>query len=88
MTVSIEDRKIFADLAIAIADALEDPTCPESLRDPLTEATSELTNLLLLSASHSAILRALASLTQSGDGKARPEAETLNAGHLSAKANA
>jgi len=66
-TNTSEDRKVFAALAVAAADVLEHPACPTSLRDALTEVTSELTNLLLLSVDNSSMLRALAGLAESGD---------------------
>jgi hypothetical protein len=75
MTKSIEDRKVFINLAVAVADALEDPSTPESLRDPLNEIAAQLIDHL--SGGNAALeLRALAGLAQSGDGRTRPETET------------
>jgi hypothetical protein len=52
-------NEIFVALAVAVADALECPECPEGLRDALNDSVvNELTDLL--SSNNSALLRALA----------------------------
>jgi len=44
--ISIEDRKVFAALAVAIADCLECSTCPPALAEILAEAENPLADLL------------------------------------------
>jgi hypothetical protein len=43
---SIEDRQVFSNLASAVADVLDHPACPESLRDQLNEIASGLIDYL------------------------------------------
>jgi hypothetical protein len=84
MTKSIETQPILINLALAVADALENPATPESLKEALSEVGSGLIDILGTGdiAPH---LRALASLAQSGDGRTRPEAKSTPTGRFSAK---
>jgi hypothetical protein len=94
MTVSIEDRKVFAALAKAIANCLECPACPRALTESLLEIIDPLEQAIVseLDTTPHAItccqLRALAGLAESGDGKARAEGESTLTGQLSASASA
>jgi hypothetical protein len=89
MKTSNEPQQVFIDLALAVANALECPECPRDLADALLETLTPLEDLLSESATAyqtcAATLRALAQL---GDGKTRPEAETLAVGHSERKAAA
>jgi hypothetical protein len=64
---------IFIDLAIATANALECPDCPERLRDALGDVASQL--IENLSPSVAFELRAVAGLAQSGHRIPYPEPE-------------
>jgi hypothetical protein len=75
-----------ADLALTIADVLEHPYCPVDLADALNEVANEL--ITALSPSNPDLLRALAGLSASRDGRARPEAETLTVAKSRAKSAA
>jgi hypothetical protein len=66
---------IFIDLAIATANALECPDCPERLKDALGDVASQL--IEKLSPTIAFELRAVAGLAQSGDRRTRAEGETL-----------
>lgn len=81
MTISIEDRKVFAALAVAIADALEHPECPRELADALLENLTPLEDLLSGSATAyqtcAATLRSLAAMYESSHTETRPEAESF-----------
>ena len=80
----IEPQQVFIDLALAVANALECPECPRGLADALNDSVvNELIDLL--SANNIILLRALAHQAKSGDGRARPEAETLTAAKSHAK---
>ncbi len=82
MTKSIEPKQALVNLALSIADCLEDSSTPASLMDGLREVASSLIDEL--NGGNAALeLRALAVHIQ-----AYPESETLNAGQLSEKANA
>jgi hypothetical protein len=83
MNKSIEPQPVLINLALAVADALEDPATPASLMDALSEIGSGLVDELS-SEKIAPQLRALARIHT----EAYPEIKTLNAGHLSAKANA
>jgi hypothetical protein len=80
-------NEIFINLANSIADALECPETPASLRDPLNEIAAQLIDHL--SGGNAALeLRALAGLAQSGHITTRPEAETPVVANPGAKAMA
>jgi hypothetical protein len=83
MTKSIETKPVFINLALAIANALECPETPASLRDPLNEIAAQLIDHL--SGGNAALeLRALA-LTYT---ETRPEAESTPTANPERKAMA
>ena len=76
--ISIEDRKIFCDLAVAVADALSSAACPRDLAERLLELADPLFELLTLVTPYALTvvqLRALAGLPESGHRMPCPEPE-------------
>jgi hypothetical protein len=70
---SFED--LARDLALCVADCIEHPDCPDDLRDALSDPVSnELMDIL--APKNSLLLRAVASLAKSEDGRTRAEGET------------
>lgn len=76
MTKSIETKQPLVRLALAVADALEDPSTPGSLRDPLNEIASQLIDQFS-GGSIAVELRALA--TAAASGKAETESRSIAA---------
>jgi hypothetical protein len=81
MTLSKTSDEIFRDLAIAVADALECKETPAPLADALLEIMYPLESALTGDATAyqtcAATLRSLAAMAENGDGRTRPEVETL-----------
>jgi hypothetical protein len=86
--ISTKARRVFVDLAIAVANALAHPACPRELANVLSEAVNPLADLIAPSTSNAISVAMLRGLANRGIGKARPGAETFVVANPGAKSEA